>query len=247
MRRLIVLGVGALTAITCGRAAAQQLAPRSGPAVLHPGDRVLRALAPRDTTYRLRMLMQPATSDTGARALAVIRYSEQPADTGSVELTSTIDAGHRWADSLLARRHGLAPVREHLENGRKRLTFEFQGRRVVGFTYVPGSPPRAFDTTFTQVPFARTEDELLVRALPLEPGFHALVPMFSETDQALEVDTITVLPTDSASPDLRRVQLADPAIVETYTVAASSREILARDVIQRRSGTHLRLVTPDSP
>ncbi len=247
MRHFIALGIGAFTAMTCGRAAAQQLAPRSRPAVLHPGDPALRALARRDTTYRLRMLLQPAAGDTGGRTLAVIWYSERPADTASVEFTNTIETGHRWADSLLARRRGLAPVREHLENGRKSLTFAYQGRRVVGFTVVQGSAPQAFDTTFAQVPFARTEDELLVRTLPLDPGFQAVVPMFSETDEALELDTITVLPSDSTSPDLRRVRLADPAIVETYTVAASSGEILAREVVQRRSGTRLRLVNPDSP
>jgi hypothetical protein len=147
-------------------------------------------------------------------------------------------------DSLVVSRRDLAPVRERLFAGGAIRVFQYLGRRVVGTVTVKDSAPRPYDTTFAEAPFAFNEVEVLVRSVPFRAGVTEVMPLFSEIDQAIEHDTVTVLGTATApldhAPRVWRVRFADPAIVTVYDVNQDSRRILGAVTTQRQSGTRFR-------
>jgi hypothetical protein len=116
---------------------------------------------------------------------------------------------------------------------------------VWGTVQHADSAPRTFDRVFPERVYAFSEDELLVRAAPFRTGWSVVVPLFSESDEAVEHDTITVIAPTRVRPEDREenawiIRFADPAIVSTYVVSAGAREILSVDTQQRRTGAVLR-------
>jgi hypothetical protein len=87
--------------------------------------------------------------------------------------------------------------------------------------------------------------DLLVRSAPFREGYSVVVPLFSEMDEAIEHDTITVLGAEKLGDrNGWRVRFADPAIVAEYVVEESSREILSHELTQRSTGVRLRFIAP---
>jgi hypothetical protein len=108
------------------------------------------------------------------------------------------------------------------------------------------SVPQVRTRLTSQQSFAFNEMEAAMRSLPLRPGYQVILPLFSEIDELVEHDTITVVggpaSRDGVQPDSWMVRFADPAIVSIYAIDVKTREVLAETVTQRRSGKKMRYV-----
>ncbi len=227
------------------------VAPRSGQApapstaVLLPGSRLLSPPPLTGETHHLLVQIR-APRDTAERMMgATTRTIGVVSSTADrLRVTSTWDPPYVSIDTVILGARTLAPEEESLRyNGYTRV-YRYAGHRVWGTVQHADSAPRAFDRTFSEPVFAFSEVELLVRSLPFTPGESRVVPLFSESDEAVEHDTITIVMRDT----VRRggpawiVRFADPAIVSAYTIGAASRAILATETRQRRTGAVLRYV-----
>ena len=148
-------------------------------------------------------------------------------------------------DSLVIAKQALLPVREVLAYKGFTRRYQYAGAHVWGTVQHADSAPRNFDRVFPERLFAFAEVDLLVRAVPFQSGWTTVVPLFSEADEDVEHDTITVVGTKQVRRDQRDeaawiVRFADPAIISTYTVLAASRAILSIDTEQRRSHAVIR-------
>jgi hypothetical protein len=122
-----------------------------------------------------------------------------------------------FVDSSLVKRHGLAPVWE---------VSQFDGK-VKRWTYK--------GDVFN---FQELDD--LLRSLPFREGYERILPLFSEGDDSLEMDTVRVMTRDAGGRWTLR--FADPAIVATYEIDERTRRIVRHEHVSRRSGATLRFV-----
>ena len=122
-----------------------------------------------------------------------------------------------FIDSSLVKRHGLAPVWEVSQLGTQVKRWTYKGD-VFNFQEL---------------------DDLL-RSLPLREGYERILPLFSEGDDSLEMDTVRVVSRDPAGRWTLR--FADPAIVATYEIDERTRRIVRHEHVSRRSGATLRFV-----
>lgn len=143
-------------------------------------------------------------------------------------------------DSISMAPQGLRPIREVLAYNGFTRRYQYSGNHVWGTVQHADSAPRQFDRVFPEPLFAFSEVDLLVRAVPFRAGWSVVVPLFSESDEEVEHDTITVLASRQARHGDRDepawlIRFADPAIISTYTVLAGTREILSIETEQRRT------------
>lgn len=230
---------GCRTMHTSSRHAAsvERLTPRS--ALLTPP-----SLA--DDAQRLRVMIRGAT-DSVERTMSEKTW-DLHAIAGApdrVIVTSSWPAPYSSVDTLVIERNGLAPVREWLSYRGVIRDYQFLGNRVRGTVQHADSTPRTIDRTFPEDVFAFSEVELLVRSLPFTSSRTVIVPLFSENDEAVEYDSLTVIGRDPSPRAEPRwiVRFADPAIVTRYVVDERTRAILGAETTQRRSGTRLRYVS----
>lgn len=116
-----------------------------------------------------------------------------------------------------------------------RRSYRYDGARVSETVVYPDSAPKPYDHTFDQPVFAFNEVEPLVRSLDYRRGLRVVVPLFSEVDQALERDTLSV---ESGSPTRATwvIRFADPVITTRYVVDARTRHIVDAVTTNRKSG-----------
>ncbi len=242
-----VLLVSAMAALSSpSRLADSQQPVSSAPTgLLLPGSPLLTPPDLDDGSTHLVVFIKRATGDTTEQRMSEVRREQRAV------------AGHRdeallassWAppfvsiDTVVVERRGLAPVAEHLEY-RGTFHYQYSHNHVTGSIQRQDSAARPFDQTFAQDIFAFSEVDLLVRSLPFNPGLSLVVPLFSESDAAQELDTMTVIGPDSTTSPRRGwvVRFADPAIVTRYVIDAQSRAILSAETTQRRTGALLRYV-----
>ncbi len=211
--------------------------------MLLPGSPLLTPPALADNSARLVVFIKRTTGDTTEQRMSEVRR-EQRAVAGhrdEVLLASTWSPPFVSIDTVVIERRGLAPVTEHLEY-RGAFRYQYSHRRVTGTIERQDSAARAFDQAFAQDIFAFSEVDLLVRCLPFKPELSLVVPLFSESDAAQELDTMTVVGPDSTMPSRGGwvVRFADPAIVTRYVIDGVSRAILSAETTQRRTGAHIR-------
>jgi hypothetical protein len=84
------------------------------------------------------------------------------------------------------------------------------------------------------------ELDMLLRSLPLREGYEAILPLYSEGSDELEMDSVRV--TTRGTDGVWSVRFADPAIVSTYGIHGTTREIVSQDILFRRNGGHMRKV-----
>ena len=150
-------------------------------------------------------------------------------------------------DTLIVSRATLAPERE---------TLRLSGRTMY-LMYTPTSVDITIrrDTgvadhhvkPLAMPAFAFNEREAVVRSLPLREEYHTVLPLFSEIDEVIEMDTVSVIghvrADDAASA--WRVRFADPAIVVTYEIDVTTRNVLSESITQRKSGGRMRYVSTE--
>lgn len=213
---------------------------------LAPGDERLRPPGLDDGTIDITVFTRPA-GDAAERRAATVAVSERAsAATGNVSLLTRVwSPPFTTIDSLTVDRHSLRPRDELLLIGKVARRYRYDGSRVTGTLTQPDSGAKAYDHDFPEPVFAFNEVEVLVRSIPYRVGLQVVVPLFSEVDQALERDTITVVEqTSDAAAGHWVVRFADPVITTRYVVDASSRRILDARTTQRASRSESHYVYP---
>lgn len=210
------------------------------PVLLLPGTRELDVSALREETVDYRVLADSgAGSETRAFGMArseihATTYRGSPA---FLLVTNTSRGPMRFMDSAFVRRDDLAPIREVNEFRGVHRQFDYDGARVQ---FVGRSADSTFrgEHTYPRPVFGFNEVDILVRTIPLVPGYRAVVPLYSEGSDELEMDTIRVARPRADGP--WDVRFSDPVIVSHYGVDPATRAIVSR-VITRQDGGPLRL------
>lgn len=184
-----------------------------------------------------RTLSRAATGDTTEHESLVTRIDEVAANSAGGSTILRVTTGHYsggdYYDSLFVHRVDLRPVREHLAYLQRKIDkrFDYDGG-TVHQTNASGDSVNTFDRRYDVPVFAFSEIELLVRSLPYRLGYTAILPLYSEGDDAIEMDSVAVV---DARPDRWTIRFADPAIVATYGIDAATRRIVSYDVTGRKT------------
>jgi hypothetical protein len=222
--------------------------PLAGQGVVPPADPTLVLSRFTDRAHDYHYLLR-AAKDSAEREFYSYHLEEHlvTADgrPGLLIVKQSLSRAYHFVDSLFLERNGLTPVWEHMQNQKAVLTLAYAGARVRRTRALPDSAPRQSDTTYATPVFAFNEQELVIRSLPLQAGYSAILPLYSEGSDTLEMDTVTVIGSVAPAPGSRAawtVRFADPAIVETYVIDEATREIVIHTTVGRRSKGTLRVV-----
>lgn len=192
-----------------------------------------------DLSETERTMSRAATGDTTEHESITTRVDERivgdPRGPMFLRVTTGHYSGGDYYDSIFVRRADLTPVREHLAYLQRHIDkrFEFGGTSIHQ-TNVIGDSTRTFDTEYTLPVYAFSEVELIIRSLPFHSYYSAVIPLYSEGDDKLEMDSVYVV---NDRPPGRRwtVRFSDPAIVAVYGIDASTRRILSYYVTSRKT------------
>jgi hypothetical protein len=191
------------------------------------------------------MLFGRSKPDSNVAPLAELseRESGLAGRPRAVLLTSAWSKPYESYDSLIVDRTSLRPIEETVTSRRARSHYSYSGSHVIG-TVTTDSSSEHVDRSFAETVFAFNEVEILVRSLRYRSGATFVVPLFSESDRAVEHDTLRVV-SRSMSDDGRPVwtiDFADPVITTRYRIEANARVLVDAETRQRKSGVTFRLV-----
>jgi hypothetical protein len=235
--------VACRTAALLFAVAAPSARAQSGP-VLEPGSHLLAKLAFRDARTEYHYLMRVPGADTAEheRYAQVVETRKVPGHSDQLmQIKSITTPGTVFADTITFVRDGLAPIREAMHSGKKWLDADYAGATLQIVKQSADSAVVRHPSTFPHRVFGFNQLDDVVRSVPLRDNFSAIVPLFSEGDDALEMDTIRVTGRGKETGTWM-LRFADPAIVSTYTVNERTREITGYEIDPRRGG-HIRRVT----
>lgn len=236
-----------LVAASCSPHAAPQVAPCVAPCddVVHAGAPYLVVAHIVDNVDNQRVMSRSATGDTTAKERGRLTIRRRVSSANGVTNVILYKLGHYaggdFSDTMSMTRDGLRPITERMQFGSTVKVIEYDGDRVHETVQVGDSTPRVLDRSFPVPVFGFDQLDLVVQSLPLRPGFHAILPLYSEGDDSLEMDTATVVQPEQASGTSAAtwtVRFADPAIVSTYVIDTLSRRITGYEVQARKSGMH---------
>ena len=253
--RIALLALVTLALPACARAQTTASAPppddRGSIAMVGPGDRSLATSHFRNRRRDLRFEMLAPSGDSVAMRIALTR-EERVIPSGTepeIMLTFAYGAPSNTVDTLVVRKRDLKPEWETLRTSAGVRHIVYDSARVRLNVEPKDSVSQLHTRPTAQHAFAFNEMEMVMRSLPLRDGYQAVLPLFSEIDEQVELDTITVVAGPGAgtgtSSHAWTVRFADPAIVSTYEIDVASRAVLTQTVIQRQSGRRMRYV-PDS-
>jgi hypothetical protein len=195
----------------------------ASPPMLVPGSRDLESGTITERCDSLWFLSQ-APGETTAHAMLGQR-KEQHVVIGQraptvVQVTTLTSPDGSYLDSTVFTRDGLTPISEATYAGPRVIRYRYDRNRV-DVTTTGDSAPSVTHHEYPYPLFNFEELDLLIRLLPLRPGYAALLPLYSEGDQDAEVDTLRVEGKDHAG--VWHVRFADKAIVATYGIADATR------------------------
>ena len=233
-----VLACCILSVLTLG---AVRLRPGNDVALLLPGDRTLvESVAAGDSALERSFQIDTAGVEHERVGQHVALVRSMPGDPHRLLLMWRIRSPQGEAvDSVVVRMPGLVPEFERLITPRISNTYRYHGGRVRAQLVHGDSAPVARDLRYPQPVFGFNELDAIVRSLPYGPGYKRIVPLFSEGDNDLEYDTLTVLervPGTSRQPAVWKVRFADKVVVLEFAVEESSRRILSRTGRARATG-----------
>ncbi|MGH7648097.1 MAG: hypothetical protein ACREND_08255 [Gemmatimonadaceae bacterium] len=157
-----------------------------------------------------------------------------------VIVLSQPSAQHPFVDSALVRRDGLAPIWEVQHSGTKRTRYDYDGAIVRRTVTEPDSAATRSTVTYPFRVFNFNELDEVIRSVPLRNGYHAIVPLYSEGDNALETDTIDVGGQDGAG--VWNVRFADKVIIGHYGIDGATRRITRYDLNRHADRAHFHYV-----
>jgi hypothetical protein len=211
--------------------------------LLVPGSPLLTPPPLADTAVHVVVYVRRGNGDTVEKKMADTRR-EQHAIRGrsdNIVMITSWDPPNASLDTMVITRRGLAPITEHL-GFRGTFDYRYDRNRVSGTVQPHDSAQRAYEQSFPNNVFAFQEVDLIARSLPFRQGFSVVVPLFSEVDRALEMDTLTVLGPDTARVGAWTVRFADPVIVNHYVIDRTSRAIIWSETLPRRNDMRMRYV-----
>ena len=232
-----VLGIGAVVGLGAWSA-------RSTASVLVPGSSELSTSHLSASSSRFHYFTRASadsaekrTDGVGSQSVSATTHDGKPA---LLLVTGFVRGDRTFADTALVMRDGLHPVWEVATNGTRRSRWEYSGKRVrLTFTQ-PDSGTRTREHTYDVPVFHFNELDVLIRSLPLREGFEAILPLYSEGSDELEMDTVRV--SARGADGVWPVRFADPAIVSTYGIDGTTRRIVRYEVLSRRNGALSRRV-----
>jgi hypothetical protein len=218
-------------------------APMAVDDVLLPGSRDLATAHFHDGSIQYSTV-RSASADSAERELGLTRettaltsYNGSPA---ILSVGSSVFNGKTYTDSAMVLRAGLTPVWEHYRFGTAGSRIVYDGARVQR-TFTEGdSVLRHVDHTYNVRVFDFQELDEIIRSVPLRTGYHAILPLYSEGDDALEMDTVQVEGRDSAG--VWAVRFADKVIIEHYGIDGRTRDLTRLEVERHAGGPHFRRV-----
>lgn len=214
------------------------------PPVLLPGSPDVTTSHIRSAGADFRYLSRAPSGDTTEKEMGLGRaeqsLTEYKGKPAVLLVSSFARATQTFLDSAIVMRAGLAPVWETSRIGSRVTHYEYSGKQVRLTITSPDSGTRSREHTYDVPVFHFNELDLLIRSLPLREGYEAILPLYSEGSDELEMDTVRVMARDADGA--WSVRFADPAIVSTYGIQADTREIVRYDVMSRRNGGHFRKV-----
>lgn len=242
VRAALVLGAVGASACAPGPQFASSVArPTSADVVLLvPGTRTLASSALHDETVGYQVFADSGAGTAerrfgaGRSEIHAVTYAGKPA---LLLVASTSRGAMHFLDSALVRRDDLTPISEVSEFRGWHRRFEYDGARVR-FVATSADSARNGEHTYPHPVFQFNEVDVLVRTIPLLAGYRAIVPLYSEGSDELEMDTISVARPRATGP--WDVRFSDPVIVSHYGIDPATRAILSR-VITRQDRSPLRL------
>lgn len=212
---------------------------------LVPGSSDLTTAHFRDTTTSFRFIQDrlpngdsvDVVRGVGHEQVRRITYRGRPA----MLFVKTVDLnGRMYVDSSTVLADGLAPVSEVSILGSRRTTYAYDGARVHRSVTQPDSATRTTDHDF-QVPMFHFEGlDAVIRSIPLRPNYHTIVRLYSEGDDGIEMDTITVEKRDGAK--VWNVRFADPVIIAHYGIDGNTRRIVHYEIARHADRAHFMYV-----
>ncbi|HUQ80237.1 MAG TPA: hypothetical protein VM076_03840 [Gemmatimonadaceae bacterium] len=227
----------ALGAIATVAIAARSTPPKAPPLVLTPGSSELTTTHLKAGSTRFRSMYKPG-ADSAEREMAIgtagVSETMHKGKPALLLTTSFVGNGRTFVDTALVMRDGLHPVWEVSRSGQRSTRWEYSGKQVRMTFTQPDSGTRSREHTYDVPVFHFNELDVLVRSLPLREGFEAILPLYSEGSDELEMDSVRVSPRDADG--VWSVRFADPAIVSTYGIDGATRRIVRYTVTYRRTG-----------
>jgi hypothetical protein len=150
----------------------------------------------------------------GRQVLTIVSSFVRP--TGTFADTATIDATT------------YAPLSEVWHSGDREMQMEYRGPAIHRRVLNPDTARSDSTLTYATPVFGFNELHTLARALPLRAGYHVIAPLYSENDNALEHDTLTVLGREPSG--VWNVRFTDAVIRSTYGIDERTRRIVRFDV-----------------
>lgn len=151
-------------------------------------------------------------------------------------IVSRIDRPGTLIDSTMVRRDGLAPIWEVSRTGTRRTRYDYEGATVLRAITAPDTSVAHGSNTYPVPDFNFNELDELIRSIPLRDGFRTLVPLYSEGDNALEIDTVSVQ--GKAGDGAWSVRFADKVIVSHYEINEASRAIVRVEIERHADRSH---------
>jgi hypothetical protein len=212
--------------------------------VVLPGDATLDTRHFVDRSRRLEFQGLSLSGDSVTMRIPLERSEHVIAGSAGMDLL----IAYRYApptstgDSLVVNRASLAPRHETLRVSKRSIDLEYTAASVDIVTRWDSGGTIHHLQPLTTPAFAFNEREQVIRSLPLAAGYRAILPLFSEIDEHVELDSVAVVGRGrtTAGASVWRVRFADPAIVVTYDIDVTTRQAVTESVFQRQSARTMR-------
>ncbi len=228
---------GALLVAACAQSHPRSLTPTGK--VLVPGDADLTTTHFHDASITYHVL-QAGSATTPEREVAQSSDTTQLTSYKGVPalllIKGSVTRGRVFIDSALVLRDGLSPIWEVQHSGAHSIRIDYSGTRVRRSDAAPDTALRQVDHTYDIPVFHFNELNQLIRSVPLRTGYYAILPLYSEGDDALEMDTVRVEGRDSTG--VWNVRFADKVIIGHYGIDGSTREMVRYEVERHVAGPH---------
>lgn len=201
--------------------------------------------ATRDTIRHLKML---AKRDTLEREIGLMEQGERFETVDGARLLIQVQgaAAFHWSDTLSMDARSLAPRNEILYLGNRRILLTYRGREISRVVQVGDSAPSTTTSTHPHPPFAFNQLDLLIRSVPLKVGYRAILPLYSEVTDVLEMDTLEVQRGPVNGDHIWMLRFSDPAIVSQVGLHEKTREIHSYETTPRTGAGTMRRVSVTS-
>jgi hypothetical protein len=245
-RAAVTLLPGAIILATITTAASAQSSSKTAASVvLAPGAADLTTSHLGDTTISYRTIADrlPDGSPTATVRAVAREETRHVTDHGrrAILLIKTArGASFAYADTSLMIASTLAPIREVSILNARRTTYAYHGAKVRRTVMQPDSATRTTQHDFGTPMFQFEALDQVIRSVPLRTGYQAIVRLYSEGDDGIEMDTVRVEGQDKAG--LWNVRFADPVIIAHYGIDGVTRHIVRHDIARHADRSHMEYV-----